>query len=85
MVDKEFKNLFLVYEVSNLETDGSGYIYYQKIRTYPGKQNGVKDSGKGTKMSMHREGWCRGLAREWQSYTWSGKHRITEEISDRRL
>lgn len=31
MVEKEFKNLILVYEVSNLETDGSGgYIFYQR-------------------------------------------------------
>lgn len=29
MVDNEFKNLFLEYEVSNLLTDGSGYLCYQ--------------------------------------------------------
>lgn len=31
-------------------------------------------------MSLYREGWCRGLAREWQCYTWSGKQGITGEI-----
>lgn len=31
-------------------------------------------------MSLYREGWCRGLVREWQSYTWRGKQRITGEI-----
>lgn len=29
MVDKEFKNLFLEYEVSNLSTDRNGYLCYQ--------------------------------------------------------